>query len=142
MLIGLATGLRFRLGLAFAAFAAFCFVAPPAVLAFGHGGNTLDCVAHADQANHGKAGASSHAMQTHGDHDPSAHHPPEHDQPSPAADQQMTCCGLFCLSALTADAGDLAPAAMIAVPFPAHEVNSISRVPERLDRPPIPLVIV
>jgi len=142
MLIGLATGLRFRLGLAFAAFAAFCFVAPPAVLAFGHGGNTLDCVAHADKTNHGKAGASFHAIQTGGDHAPSAHQPPEHDQSGPAADQQMTCCGLFCLSALTADGGHFAPAAMIAAPFPAREVNSISRAPERVDRPPIPLVIV
>lgn len=142
MLIGLATGLRFRLGLAFAAFAAFCFVAPPAVLAFGHGGNTLDCMAHADKVNHGKGVTAHQAKQHHGDHAPSAHHQPQDDQPSPAADQQMTCCGLFCLSALAADAAVPAPAAVIAAPFPARQVNSISRVPERLDRPPIPLVIV
>jgi hypothetical protein len=95
MLIGLGTGSRFRLGLAFAAFAALCFVAPPAVLAFGHDGNTLDCVAHADKVKHGKAGAASHATHAHADHAPSGHHPLQAEHEGPAGDQQMTCCGLF-----------------------------------------------
>jgi hypothetical protein len=142
MLIGLATGLRFRLGLAFAAFAALCFVAPPAVLAFGHGGNTLDCVAHADRVNHGKAGAASDATHAHSDHAPSAHHPPQADHEGPAADQEMTCCGLFCLSALAADAAFLDPAATIAAPYPAQQPGPPARLTERLDRPPISLVVV
>jgi hypothetical protein len=140
MLIGLATGLRFRLGLAFAASAALCFVAPPAVLAFGHGGNTLDCLAHADQVNHGKAGPSSHAA--HDDSAPAAHHPPQADHEGPAADQQMTCCGLFCLSALSSDAAFLDPAATIAAPYPAQQPGPPARLTERLDRPPIALVVV
>ena len=37
MLTALTTGLRFRFAILLAAFASLCFVAPPAVLAFGHG---------------------------------------------------------------------------------------------------------
>jgi hypothetical protein len=141
MLIGLATGLRFRLGLAIAAFAAFCFVAPPAVLAFGHGGNTLDCLAHADKVNHGKA-AASQAAHHHGDHAPATELPGEDGHPGPVVDHQMSCCGLFCLSALAADLGLMQPARAAAAPDPAREPNLLSRVPERLDRPPISLRIV
>ena len=54
MLTALRTGLRFRLAISLAAFASFCFVAPPAVLAFGHGAATADCMAHADMVDHGK----------------------------------------------------------------------------------------
>jgi hypothetical protein len=149
MLIGLTTGLRFRLAVAFAAFAAFCFVAPPAVLAFGHGSNTLDCVAHADKVNHGRAAAhdavhrdanaahrganAAHrrANAVHGEHAPAGDHS------VPAGDHQMTCCGLFCLSALAADCGVAEPGATVAILNPAQAPNLFSRVAERLDRPPI-----
>src|SRR5262249_42110320 len=91
MLIALRTGLSFRLAAAFAAFAALCFVAPPSVVPFGNGSNTLSCVAHADMIDHGavkKAGVDSHA-----------------DHSTPASTHQMSCCGLFCLSALPAQIG-------------------------------------
>lgn len=134
MLIGLTTGLRFRLAMAIAAFAALCFIAPPAVLAFGHGGNALDCLAHADKVNHGNM--ASHAAAHPGDHAPAG-------DPSPSSsDHQMTCCGLFCLSALAADSAAIAPAALAATPVPAREPTLFSRVTERLDRPPISLLIV
>ena len=128
MLTALRTGLRFRLAVAFAAFAALCFVAPPAVLAFGHGKNTVNCLAHADAVDHGmaKAGGAKH----HGDHS------------SPAGDHQMTCCGLFCLSALAADSGVLDPVAARSAAFPARETSVFNRVSERLDRPPISLLFV
>ena len=128
MLIALRSGLRFRLAVVLAAFAALCFVAPPAVLAFGHGGNTVDCLAHAGMVDHGRIAARD--TKHHGDHS------------SPAGGHQMTCCGLFCLSALAADNGVLDPVAARSAAFPARETRLFSRVPERLDRPPISLLIV
>jgi hypothetical protein len=129
MLTALTTGLRFRVAMAFAAFAALCFVAPPAVLAFGHGANTVHCLAHADQVDHGRTAAGDTAH--HGGHS------------APAGDHQMTCCGLFCSSALAADSGEaVAPAAVYSAPFPAREAHLFSRVPERPDRPPISQPIV
>jgi hypothetical protein len=129
MLTALTTGLRFRFAITLAAFAALCFVAPPAVLAFGHGANTANCLAHADQVDHGRTAARDTAH--HGGHS------------TPAGDHQMTCCGLFCLSALAADSGEtIAPAAVYSAPFPAREARLFSRVPERPDRPPISYPIV
>lgn len=153
MLIGLTRGLRFRLGMAIAAFAAFCFVAPPAVLAFGHGSNTLDCLARADKVNHGKVATNNEAHRdlhaVHGDpnavHGDAARHSepsPAGDHSSPAGDHQMTCCGLFCLSALAAECGGAEPTAMAAVLNPAHGPNLFSCVAERLDRPPISFLFV
>jgi hypothetical protein len=128
MLTALRTGLRFRLAVVLAAFAALCFVAPPAVLAFGHGGNTIDCLVHADMVDHGRTAARD--TKHHGDHS------------SPAGDHQMTCCGLFCLSALATDSGVIDPVAARSAPSPARETSVFSRVSERLDRPPISLLIV
>jgi hypothetical protein len=129
MLTALTTGLRFRLAIAFTAFAALCFVAPPAVLAFGHGPHAADCLAHADMVDHGHVAA----------HDTG--HPVGHS--SPSGDHHMGCCGLFCLSALTVDNGEaVAPVLRHALPVPAREPSLFSRVPERPDRPPIPLLVV
>ena len=129
MLTALTSGLRFRIAITLAAFAALCFVAPPAVLAFGHGSNTANCLAHADQVDHGRPAARYTAH--HGGHS------------SPARDHQMTCCGLFCLSALATDAGGAYdPVPVYSAPFPAREARLFSRVPERPDRPPISNPIV
>jgi len=128
MLTAFRTGLRFRLAVVLAAFAALCFVAPPAVLAFGHGGNTIDCLAHADMVDHGRTATND--TKHHGDHS------------SPAGDHQMTCCGLFCLSALAADSDVIDPVAARAAAFPVRETSVFSRVSERLDRPPISLLFV
>jgi hypothetical protein len=130
MLIALRTGLRFRLAAAFAVFAAFCFVLPPAALAFGHGANTLHCLANADDVNHG--GAGSHDADHHGNHSA-----PAGDHSAPAGDHQMTCCGLFCLSALAADLNVAELLELPGVPAPAEAIRLFSRAPERLDRPPI-----
>jgi hypothetical protein len=128
MLTALTTGLRFRLVILLAVFAALCFVAPPAVLAFGHGKNTVDCLAHADMVDHGSSHA--HGTKPHGDHS------------SPSGNHQPSCCGLFCLSALAVDSGSIDPIAAGSVPLPVRETRVFSRVPERLDRPPISLLIV
>jgi hypothetical protein len=128
MLTSLTTGLRFRLAIVVAAFASLCFVAPPAVLASGHGKNTVDCMAHADMVDHGK---------TH------AHHQkPLDDHSLPAGGHQPSCCGLFCMSALVIDIGVTGPALAGSAPYPAREATLFSRVAERLDRPPISLLIV
>jgi len=129
MLTALTIGLRFRLAITLAAFGALCFVAPPAVLAFGHGPHTANCLAHADMMDHGNVAA----------HD--TKHPAG--DSSPAGDHHMSCCGLFCLSALAVDNGEaVAPALRHALPFPAREPSLFSRVPERPDRPPISHPIV
>lgn len=129
MLTALSTGLRFRVAITVAAFAALCFVAPPAVLAFGHGSNTVQCLSHADAVDHGMNEA--HGGQHHGD------------RSAPAGDHKMTCCGLFCLSAIEADSGNVIDHADAgSAPFPAFEPILFGRVTERLDRPPISLLIV
>jgi len=129
MLIALRTGLSFRLAAALAAFASLCFVAPPAVVAFGHGSNTINCVAHADMVDDGAAKGRS--VNDHADHS------------TPASTHQMTCCGLFCLSALPAQIGGVndrigAGSAL----FPAPEPHLLSQTPELPDRPPISLLFV
>ena len=124
MLTALTTGLRFRLAIALTAFAALCFVAPPAVLAFGHGAATADCMAHADMVDHGKL-ATVPDMKHHGNHS------------APAGDHQPSCCGLFCMSALVSNGYVIAPLAMVSASFPVREAALFSRVSERLDRPPI-----
>ena len=101
MLTALRTGLRFRLAVTLAAFAALCFVAPPAVLAFGPGG-----------------GRRTRA-------------PPS-----------SVCGGLFSLRPRGAYGGALDPAAAPPAPSPAREPSLFNRVSERLDRPPISLLIV
>jgi hypothetical protein len=129
MLTALTTGLRFRLAIILAAFAALCFVAPAAVLAFGHGENTVKCLSHADAVDHG--GAKAGGMTHHGD------------RSSPTSGHQPSCCGLFCLSALAAEdreTVDRVDAGLVL--SPAIEAHLLSRVPELPDRPPISLLSV
>jgi hypothetical protein len=123
MLTALRTGVYFRFAILLAAFASLCFVAPPAVLAFGHGHNTVDCMAHADMVDHGTTHA--HGTKSHGDHS------------SPAGSHQPSCCGLFCMSALVTEGDVIEPVAAESTLFPARTTSPLSRVPERLDRPPI-----
>jgi hypothetical protein len=124
MLIALRTGLSFRLAATLAAFAALCFIAPPAVVALGHGEHTTYCLAHADMVEHGAAKGAN--VGNHADHS------------APAGSHQMTCCGLFCLSALPAEIGEAVsrfvrgPALSL-----APEPHLLSQAPERPDRPPI-----
>jgi hypothetical protein len=108
-------------------------VLPPAVLAFGHGAHTVQCLAHADQVNHGRTATG----------DNTAHHAHHGGDSAPASDHhQMSCCGLFCLSALAAECATILPAVPTAALVPAREPTLFSRVTERLDRPPISLHIV
>lgn len=129
MLTALTTGLRFRFAITLAAFAALCFVAPPAVLALGHGAHTANCLTHADMLHH--ANVAVHDVE----------HAVGHSCPD--GDHHMGCCGLLCLSALAADSGDVIdPVFAGSDPIPAREPSLFSRVPERPDRPPISHPIV
>ena len=128
MLTALRTGVYFRLSILLTAFASLCFVAPPAALAFGHGTATAHCMAHADTVDHGKIAAP--IMKHHTNHS------------APAGNHQPSCCGLFCMSALVNDGDAIEPIAVASAPFPVRTRTFLSRGPERLDRPPISLVIV
>ena len=59
MLQKLRTGLGFRVAVVIAASAALCLVAPPAVMAFGHGNNTVHCLANANAVDHGMHGGAA-----------------------------------------------------------------------------------
>src|ERR1051325_2143169 len=123
MLTRLRTGLRFKLAIILATLAALCFVMPPAALAFGHGEHTAHCLAHADMVDHSVKGSS---VDHHADHS------------TPAGPHHTTCCGLFCLSALPAEIGEVVGAiAMGPALSPAPAPHLPSQLPERLDRPPM-----
>ena len=74
MLKALRAGLGFRVATAIAVFAALCLMAPPAVMAFGHGKTTAHCLTNADVAGHGdiedgpsRAGSEAEAAIPSGD---------------------------------------------------------------------------
>ena len=129
MLKALRIGLGFRVAMAIAVFAAFCLVAPPAVMAFGHGSKTVHCLTNADVADHGIHDGA--AERHHGEHGKL----PGTSRPG--------CCGLYCLSAIPLAPGpvveDLSVRPVLAPPF---ERVLFGRVASRLDRPPIPLLSV
>jgi hypothetical protein len=125
MLKALRTGLGLRLAMMIAVLAALCLVAPPAVMAFGHGDNTAHCLANADAVNHGMHGGDNH--KHNGDHGklPGTHAP--------------GCCGLFCLSALPLASSPVVEGRLIRPALSMlAEIALYSRVPGRPDRPPIP----
>ncbi len=128
MLQGLRDGLGFRVAMTLAVLGALCLVAPPAVLAFGHGDKALHCLSNADRMEHGMHGGA--AQDHHGDH-------------GSLPDKAPGCCGLYCLSALTLNAAPALEAHEVALPLalPALALPA-GRVPDRLDRPPISLISV
>lgn len=129
MLQRLRTGLGFRVATMIAVFAALCLVAPPAVMAFGHGTNTVHCLANADVADHGMHGAP--AQKHHGDH---AKLP---------GTSTPGCCGLYCLSALPLASGlTVEGLALSPALSPPVETALFGRAPGLLDRPPIPSLSV
>jgi len=131
MLTALTSGFRFRVAIVLTAFATLCFVAPPAVLAFGHGEHAIECLAHADTVNHGMSKA-----------DVMAHHS-DHSLPASTHQPGSGCCGLFCMSALPAeldqDRQNVTAGQALALPAPP---NPLSRAPEQPDRPPISLSVL
>jgi hypothetical protein len=121
-------------------FAAVCFTLPPAVLAMGHGANTMHCLSHADRVDHGAA-KTVHAdhgakhgvvlIKHQGDHAPSGDH------------RTMTCCGLYCVSAVSPDDGRIAERLPEGVPqTTALSPRLISRAAPRPEHPPKPRLFV
>lgn len=140
MLLTLLNGLRFKLAIALTAFAVLSFVLPPAVMAFGHGDNTAHCLSKAGSGDHAMP---SHAMKTDGE----AHHaghavPASDDNSAPAPDHQMTCCGLFCVSAVMIDGVAVIENGLPAAHDPVGEPDPLTHILDRLDRPPISLLFV
>ena len=125
MLKRLRAGPGFRLAMAIAMFAALCFVAPPAVMAFGHGNNTVHCLSHGDVMGHGMPDSAGHKYG--GGH---AKIPGD-----------KGCCGLFCVSAIAPSSAPvlevLPVTTVLAPPVTPRPAN---RAPERIDRPPISLL--
>ena len=135
MLLTLLNGLRFKLAIAFTAFAVMSFVLPPAVLAFGHGENTAHCLS--------KAGSGDHAMpKASGAGHHAGHAFPACDDSTSAPEHQMTCCGLFCVSAVMIDGGAVIENGLPAAHDPMAEPDLLTSVLDRLDRPPIALLFV
>jgi hypothetical protein len=119
--------------MAMAVFSALCFVAPPAVLAFGHGENTAHCLSQADVMYHGMGESAAHAE--HG-----ARHGDPAQLPSGKA---PGCCGLFCLSALMPPCEPaIADLELPLVLLPERQAHVSGRIPELPDRPPILLLSV
>ncbi len=125
----LRTGLGFRVAMTIAVLAALCFVAPPAVMAFGHGGNIVHCLTHGDAVDHGM-----HDGAGHKDHDGANKLPGNHG---------MNCCSLFFLSALAPSSAPVLDGLLLpVVRFAPTAPHFFGRVPDRLDRPPISLLSV
>lgn len=123
MLVAFTRGLRFRIALAMAAFAAFAFVAPPLAVAFAPAEHGVYCLTHNDHAmgqehEDGIAGQSKHS------HDGSAH--------------KSQCCGLFCVTALAPEMRQgWNPVVLSPEPFSGIEPSFHSRFTELHYRPPI-----
>ncbi len=135
MLLTLLNGLRFKLAIALTAFAVLSFVLPPAVMAFGHGDNTAHCLSKAGSGDHGMPKAQDETHYAH-------HSTPSSDDSSPAPDHQMTCCGLFCVSAVMIDGGAVIETGLPAAHDSVAEPDLLTNILDRLDRPPIALLFV
>jgi hypothetical protein len=128
MIAKLRVGHAFRLAISLAGFAALCLVLPPAVLAMGHGANTIQCLTHADSLDHDMVRSDA---KGHGDHAP------------PAGDHHANCCGLFCQIAIVADGDEAADVAAAGLPQSFfREPRLLSRAPDRPDHPPKSLLSV
>jgi hypothetical protein len=123
------SGFLFRVAILLAAFAALCFVAPPAVMAFGHGSNTVQCLAHGDTVDHG-----GHMGAKNKDHSGHAKLPGNH---------ASACCGMFCLSALAPASGPVVEGLLTSPKLtPLVETSFFGQTPDLPHRPPITILAV
>jgi len=124
MLKALRAGLGFRVATAIAVFAALCLIAPPAVMAFGHGKTTAHCLTNADVAGHGMHKAATPKHQSDHGKLPGTGAP--------------GCCGLYCLSALPLASSAMVEGLAVAPALsPPLETILSGGLAARLDRPPI-----
>lgn len=117
-------GLGLRIAMTLAVLAALCLVAPPAVMAFGHGEQTAHCLSHGDQMDHGGYMASGGM-----DHSQHGNAPVKH---------ESGCCGLFCVSAIAPQAQAIVVLSFAPV---SHLIGATAafngRIPDQPNRPPI-----
>lgn len=143
MLYALNKGFWRKAGVVLGLFAAMCFALPPAVLAMGHGANTMHCLSHADRVDHGtKSGHADHgAMQAAADDAIAIKD--KNDRAPSGGDRHMTCCGLYCLSAVAPVESGIAVRLALGVPRDiARGARLVSRTPQLPEHPPKPRLSV
>jgi hypothetical protein len=139
MFSGLTRSFRIRTAIALAAVYAFCVLAPAAALAFMDGPAAVHCLT--DQ--HGIAAPHANDGDTHVHADGTSHRHHANDathQDSNGGGKSHpgNCCGLFCMTALSAD-----PTLVLSAPVrftfaaPALDERIAGRGPDRINRPPI-----
>jgi hypothetical protein len=143
MLTQLTRGSRVRAAIALAALYAVCVVAPALALA----GSTRAAHCLTDDQDglahvHARAQAPS-SMHAHGDG--TLHEHADHAAPAGGADDPPglagSCCGLFCISAVTGDAAlPVAEPVHASRVLPLPDDRRAGRGPDRINRPPISLL--
>jgi hypothetical protein len=139
MLFRLTKSFRIKAAIAVAILYAFCVLAPSAALAFADS----SMVAHCLTEQHGMAKPHAHGGKTHVHDDGTAHHHGDHGAAADLSDTDKqghsgNCCGLFCMSALAAEAvAALGDPLHFSLLVPAVSRDLASRGPDRINRPPI-----
>jgi hypothetical protein len=139
MSVRLTTKYRIRAAIALALLYAFCVLAPSAALAFVDGPIAFHCLTE----QHGFAGTHDHGGPPHVPADGTTHHhhdgggTPKHSD-ADGKSHPGNCCGLFCMTALAADAAlTLASPVNFTFARPALDDHLTGRGPDRINRPPI-----
>jgi hypothetical protein len=146
MLIWLTKRCRFGAAIALATIYAVCVVAPSVALAFADGAVAAHCL---PDDNHGLApvhalGDGRGIVHTHDDgtvHEHANQTASAQDGEGEQTKPVGSCCGLFCFAAVTSDL-DVAigqPVHMSCV-LPVLDEHLDGRGPDRINRPPIPLL--
>jgi hypothetical protein len=147
MLARLTRRFRLKSAIGLAALYVVCILGPHVALALGSA-SAAHCLTDSSATAHvHKTGTPSRQAHTHGDthhHDDGATHrhadegPTSRDQGGDDKNHSGTCCGLFCVSAMTADCVDiLAPASSVSTKLAGFSPSLAGRGPGRINRPPI-----
>jgi hypothetical protein len=146
MLLRLTKSFRIKAAIAVALLYALCVLAPSAALAFADSSMVAHCLTeqHGMAKPHDHGGKPhDHGGKTHVHDDGTAHHHGDHgatanDSEADKQGHSGSCCGLFCMSALAAEAvaalGDPLPFSLL---VPAVSRDLAGRGPDRINRPPI-----
>jgi hypothetical protein len=146
MLTWLTKRCRFRAAIALAAIYAVCVVAPPIALAFADSAVAAHCLtddgrglAHMHAQDDVRGVAHAHGDGTLHEHTDGAV-PASHDE-SEQTKQAGSCCGLFCFLAVTHDFDPAVGERLhLSSVLPVLDKHLDGRGPDRINRPPIPLL--
>jgi hypothetical protein len=143
VLYALNKGFWRKAGVALGLFAAVCFALPPAVLAMGHGANTMHCLSHADRVDHGMKTGHTDRGAMHDAADDAIAIKDKNDRTPSGGDRHMSCCGLYCLSAVAPVESGIATPPILGVPRDiARGARLVSRTPPLPEHPPKPRLFV